>query len=66
MDDNGDELTYKVEIKGASEIAWKLLRDKVREQSVAWDSTAFPDGQYQVRVTASDGSLSALPVQAVR
>ena len=54
VDDNGDDLTYKVEIKGASEIAWKLLRDKVREQSVAWDSTAFPDGQYQVRVTASD------------
>ena len=54
MDDNGDELTYKVEIKGSSEIAWKLLRDKVREQSVAWDSTAFPDGQYQVRVTVSD------------
>ena len=54
MDDNGDELTYKVEIKGASEIAWKLLRDKVREQAMAWDSTAFPDGSYQVRVTASD------------
>ena len=54
IDDNGDALTYKVEIKGASEIAWKLLRDKLREQSVAWDSTAFPDGQYQVRVTVSD------------
>ena len=54
VDDNGDGLSYKVEIKGASEIAWKLLRDKVREQSVAWDSTAFPDGSYQVRVTVSD------------
>ena len=54
IDDNGDDLIYKVEIKGASEIAWKLLRDKVREQAVAWDSTAFPDGHYQVRVTASD------------
>ena len=54
IDDNRDELIYKVEIKGASEIAWKLLRDKVREPSVAWDSTAFPDGPYQVRVTVSD------------
>ncbi len=54
IDDNGDSLIYKVEIKGASEIAWKLLRDKVTEQSIAWDSTAFPDGQYQVRVTVSD------------
>ena len=54
IDDNGDALTYKIEIKGASEIAWKLLRDKLREQSIGWDSTAFPDGQYQVRVTVSD------------
>ncbi len=54
VDDNGDSLVFKVEIKGVSEIAWKLLRDKVREQSVAWDSTAFPDGQYQVRVSVSD------------
>lgn len=54
VDDNGDALTFKVEIKGVGEVAWKLLRDKVREQSIAWDSTAFPDGQYQVRVTVSD------------
>jgi hypothetical protein len=45
IDDNGDTLTSKVEIKGVGEI---------REQSISWDSTAFPDGQYQVRVTVSD------------
>ena len=54
VDDNGDSLIYKVEIKGAKETAWKLLRDRVTEQSIGWDSTAFPDGQYQVRVTVSD------------
>jgi hypothetical protein len=54
IDDNGDSLSFKVEIKGVSEIAWKLLRDKVTDQSLSWDSTAFPDGQYQVRVTVSD------------
>jgi hypothetical protein len=54
IDDNGDSLSFKVEIKGVSEIAWKLLRDKVTDQSLSWDSTAFPDGQYLVRVTVSD------------
>ncbi|MBY0503454.1 MAG: hypothetical protein K2X03_06085 [Bryobacteraceae bacterium] len=54
VDDNGDRLTYKVEIRGVKETAWKLLRDKLTEQSLAWDSTGYPDGEYQVRVTVSD------------
>ncbi len=33
---------------------WKLLRDKIRERYYSWDSTAFPDGEYVVRITASD------------
>ena len=53
-DDNGDRLIYRVEIRGASETNWKLLRDKVKEKYWSWDSTAFPDGEYRLRVTASD------------
>lgn len=53
-DDNGDALTYTVEIRGVNETGWKLIRDKIRENYVSWDSTAFPDGKYVVRVTASD------------
>ena len=53
-DDNGDTLLYKVEIRGEKEREWKLLKDKVKEKYYAWDSTAFPDGDYRVRVTASD------------
>lgn len=53
-DDNGDTLQFKVEIRGASETAWKLVRDKVRESYLSWDSTAYPDGKYILRVTASD------------
>lgn len=54
VDDNGDSLTYTVEIRGAAETEWKLLKDKVREKYFGWDSTAFPDGEYRLRVTASD------------
>jgi hypothetical protein len=53
-DDNGDSLIYTVEVRGVHETNWKLLKDKLREKYWSWDSTAFPDGEYRLRVTASD------------
>jgi hypothetical protein len=53
-DPNGDPLIYKVEIRGVKETEWKLLKDKIAEKYFSWDSTAFPDGEYHLRVTASD------------
>jgi len=53
-DENGDTLAFKVEIRGVKETDWKLLRDKIRERYYSWDSTAFADGEYVVRITASD------------
>jgi hypothetical protein len=63
-DDNGDSLVYRVEIRGVNETGWKLVRDKVYENYLSWDSTAFPDGKYVIRVTASD-SPSNPPDQAL-
>jgi hypothetical protein len=54
QDDNGDSLVYRVEIRGENETSWKLLKDKVHEKQWSWDSTAFPDGKYVLRVIASD------------
>ncbi len=53
-DDNGDTLRYKLEIRGVNETEWKLLADDLGENYYSWDSTAFTDGEYQVRVTATD------------
>ncbi|HEY3839218.1 MAG TPA: hypothetical protein VGL72_21735 [Bryobacteraceae bacterium] len=53
-DDNGDELEYKVEIRGVKEKEWKPLKDKLRERHYSFDSTAFADGDYRVRITVSD------------
>ena len=53
-DPNGDPLVFTVEIRGANETEWKLLREKLAERYYSWDSTAFPDGEYRLRVTASD------------
>ncbi|MBZ5673233.1 MAG: hypothetical protein LAP61_03220 [Acidobacteriia bacterium] len=63
-DDNGDTLQFKVEIRGANETTWKLVRDKVRERYFSWDSTAYPDGKYVLRVTASDAPANP-PDQAL-
>jgi len=53
-DPNGDTLLYTVEIKGEDETEWKPLKEKLTEKYFAWDATAFPDGDYRLRVTASD------------
>jgi hypothetical protein len=53
-DENGDTLIYKVEIRGVKESTWRLLKDNVKEKYLSWDSTAFPDGEYVIRVSASD------------
>ena len=53
-DPNGDTMSYTVEIRGSNETEWKLLKDKLSEKYYSWDATAFPDGDYRLRVTASD------------
>ena len=63
-DENGDTLIYRVEIRAEKEHTWKLLRDKVRERYMSFDSTAFPDGEYRIRITASD-SPSNTPENAL-
>ncbi len=63
-DENGDSLLAKVEIRGANETTWKLVRDKIRERYLSWDSTSFPDGRYVARVTVTDAA-SNTPEQAL-
>jgi hypothetical protein len=53
-DENGDTMIFAAEIRGVNETGWKLLKDKIHEHYFSWDSTAFPDGKYMLRITASD------------
>lgn len=64
-DANGDSLVYTVEIRGRGEKDWKLLKDEVTARHLSWDSQAFPDGEYQLRVTAADAP-SNVPAKALR
>jgi outer membrane protein assembly factor BamB len=58
-DPNSDQLRYKVEIRGAGEQNWTLLKDDVEQPHWSWDSGAYPDGEYILRITASDAPDNA-------
>jgi sugar lactone lactonase YvrE len=53
-DGNGDSLIFTIQIRGEKETEWKPLQDKLKYHHLSWDSTAFPDGEYRIRVIASD------------
>ena len=53
-DENRDTLRFKVEMRGENETTWKPLRANLAERFYSFDSTAFTDGKYRVRITASD------------
>ena len=64
QDGNGDQLEFKLQIRGEGERNWKLLEEKVSVSHHDWDSTSFADGLYRVRVTASDSPSNPAPEAA--
>ena len=63
-DENGDALLSKVEIRGDKETVWKVLKDETRDRNISFDSTAFADGDYRLRVTVTDAPGNP-PAQAL-
>ena len=53
-DDNGDDLTYSLYLRGDGEHVWRLLKDNITEKAYSFDATLIPDGGYQIKVVASD------------
>jgi len=53
-DDNGDDLTYSLYLRGDGETVWRLLKDKITEKVYSFDAALIPDGGYQVKIVASD------------
>jgi WD40 repeat protein len=53
-DDNGDDLTYSLFLKGDNEHVWRLLKDAVTDKAYSFDQTLIPDGGYELKVVASD------------
>jgi hypothetical protein len=53
-DDNGDDLTYSLYLRGDGEQVWRLLKEKVTDKAYSFDAALIPDGGYQIKVVASD------------
>lgn len=53
-DPNDDALRYRLEYRARGEMEWRLLEEKLEEPLHVLDSTRLPDGDWTVRVSASD------------
>jgi sugar lactone lactonase YvrE len=53
-DDNGDDLTYALYLRGDGETVWRLLKDNLTDKTYSFDAALIPDGGYQIKVVASD------------
>ncbi|HVZ84576.1 MAG TPA: hypothetical protein VG893_12960 [Terracidiphilus sp.] len=53
-DDNGDDLSYALYLRGDGEHVWRLLKDDLTDKAYSFDATLIPDGGYQIKVVASD------------
>jgi hypothetical protein len=53
-DDNGDELTFALYLRGDGEHVWRLLKNELTEKAYSFDAALIPDGGYQIKVVASD------------
>ena len=53
-DRNSDKLEYTLYYKQTDETTWKLLKEELADAKYTWDATTLPDGEYEVKVVATD------------
>ena len=53
-DDNGDTLRYAVSFRQKGTENWLRLRENIEETQLNFDTSQLPDGQYELRLTATD------------
>jgi hypothetical protein len=54
VDPDNDTMEYTLHLRNGTRGPWILLQDKLKEAQYLWDTRGVADGQYQIRVTASD------------
>ena len=60
-DEDGDDLTYALYLRGDGETVWRLLKDQLNDKAYSFDSTQIPDGGYEIKVVASDAPSKTPP-----
>jgi sugar lactone lactonase YvrE len=53
-DPNADILSYDVFYRALDEDKWKSLKEEFDQNLFTWETESFPDGDYEVRIVASD------------
>lgn len=53
-DPNADILSYDVYYRALDEGRWKSLKEKFDQNLLTWETESFPDGEYEMRIVASD------------
>jgi hypothetical protein len=53
-DENDDKLSYDVFYRREGDTGWKVLKRNLNDPILVWDTTAVPNGTYQIKVAASD------------
>ncbi|PTX92002.1 hypothetical protein DB346_23900 [Verrucomicrobia bacterium LW23] len=54
LDPNGDDLIYNVYFRIEGSQDWRLLAKELTDSVLSWDSSGWPDGNYYIKVEASD------------
>lgn len=53
-DSNNDEMQFDVYYRSAGADHWNVLKQEIRDQFYSWDSAMWPDGDYYIKIVASD------------
>jgi len=65
QDQNNDTLLFDVHLQEAGEKEWTRLEKEITDPRLVFDTTQIPDGEYRLRVVASDLS-SNTPAEALK
>jgi hypothetical protein len=58
-DPNEDPLRYNVDYRGRNETNWRQVEKELKDPVYVWDTSQVPDGNYKVRVVATDAPQNA-------
>jgi hypothetical protein len=59
LDPNGDDLRYTVSYRAAGSQVWRVLDKDIEEAVSSWDTSGWPDGDYYLKILASDALANA-------
>lgn len=63
-DENNDRLQFALDYRMVGETMWRELAKNLQSTAYSWDSQTMPDGEYQVRLTVSDGKSNPPAAEA--